>query len=440
MRNFVIMLFLMVPVSLSHADSIVTAEELANTPLTEVKSGHSTNLKQMWEKYKAEHDLSEGSDKETGVYISHAEAATNRMPEEGEKFIRSRINAFNRAFLKAKGKLIESISQTIERREYLGDIVGADDTKTLDQMARIEKKAADLSEAMLDKANMSFDPEYDPDQHKSKEEKVARAKETYRRVVKAAAERAVVGAMPITIIEGEEESEKGDVFYNVLVGLVWSPRMNRDARAIIGQHDPVLGPPGPGVDASLPNTVGEAVASWGVTRTTDKQGNRILVSYGQAAVRDAQSAKWSAKAKESALSAAELEARGALRAFAGETIVLSEERTVMEAAKLLVDGAEDNEESESRSKLYESVAKAVEIRGAEIVMEHVVPHPANNAQVAIVAVTWSGATQRVAKSLEQSMQAAQKDLKKRVEEARKAKAKVKGSVILQRSNVNKNDL
>ena len=129
---------------------------------------------------------------------------------------------------------------------------------------------------------------------------------------------------------------------------------------------------------------------------------------------------------------------GALRGFVGEIVASDEEVTVSEAAASRVDDTEDVKQIERRRAYFESKADAVTISGAPTVMKSIVRHPANNKPIAIVAVKWSGASLKAATDLKHSMQKAQEVLDKRVDEAKKSK--VKGRIILQRSNVNKNDL
>ena len=93
----------------------------------------------------------------------------------------------------------------------------------------------------------------------------------------------------------------------------------------------------------------------------------------------------------------------------------SAERDVRDSATLLLlDGSESAEQIEQTRRFYESNAEAVEIVGLDVVGSWIVRHPANNQEMAVVAVKWSGASQKAAQDLKRSMQAAQRDLREKV--------------------------
>ena len=278
------------------AESADSMDKAANAPLKTKSAAKlaeqaiysvADDLEQKWRDFLSARGLLYDSQKDNGVYLEEGEdeririakgsAVVNYKPEDGEKFLRSRIVSFYRAFLIAKNKLIQSLETDVSTQFYQDlDSAGVEQNPALSQLDRILRKSGDFTEKALDKAIVALDPTYDPRAYTEEEQKLAKAREVTEAYTKIAALQTIAGAMPAAVLEGKVANSKGEQIYRVIVGLAWSPQMRKDARAVIDRHKPAKGEPGTGVEGKLPRTVGEAAASWGVSRTTDKDGDRIL--------------------------------------------------------------------------------------------------------------------------------------------------------------------
>ena len=157
-----------------------------------------------------EHGLSQGQNPNGVVYCSR-NAFHKTRPEEGTSVFAIRINLFYRAYLKQRPNG-QVLGRNISKDESLFELENAGDVeslKGLQQAARIKQKSADLEEAELDKALADLDPEYDAGQYDGVPEKLANLEDTYDRTLRTFAVATLVGAMPITIVEGEVEGANG---------------------------------------------------------------------------------------------------------------------------------------------------------------------------------------------------------------------------------------
>lgn len=443
MRIILVLMIFLTSGNWGHAQSLPPVDKLVDKPLT----GYVDELEKRWKTILAQYNLKEGSNFRTDdggkrtlvAYISKGLAAVSGNPEEGEKFLRARNNAFYVAFWRAKQELVRSMGETVETNGSLSSLqsIGEESDPVLSQALRIMRKAGDLTEKALDHEISSLDPNYDPTQYGGREEKEVKFRQEMRRGIQAFARGHIAGAMPLVILEGNTPTDEGNA-YKVFVGLAWSPKMKRDALAIVGQHTPPTGPPGSGVEGNLPTTEHEAVAKWGVSRTTDANGHRIIIAYGQSAVERANSAAWAVRAQENAKASARLQAMAALREFMGETLSTRAEGINSESAAEFADGTMGVDQVSRLREYYRGKAPSAMIKGAEIARHFVVRHPASGKKLAIVAVKWSGASQQAATDLKQSMQAAQEVMRKQIKKTEKDEAKER--LILQGINVNKDDL
>ena len=125
------------------------------------------------------------------------------------------------------------------------------------------------------------------------------------------------GALPLEVLEGPVEDGNS---YEILVGLVWSPRLELAARAVAGGYAPTRADEaGRRIADWLPREEDSLSASWGVHKMIDENGDQVFVGFGQAAPRKT-SASRRGRAEEAALRRAELRARGAIRGFLGEVV------------------------------------------------------------------------------------------------------------------------
>ena len=270
----------------------------------------------------------------------------------------------------------------------------------LKKTSRIIEKVKDLAEKKLDQELAEIDPNYDSDKYGSREEKEKAFHGAFKRQIREVASRYVAGALPLEVLEGPTQDGNS---YEILVGLVWSPRLELAAKAVAGGNAPIkAGKTGKRISDWLPKSKGSISASWGVHRMTDVNGDQVFIGFGQAAPRTTSPSRRS-RAEEAALRRAELRAKGAIRGFVGE-VVRSEssekgDQISIEYANAATSGVVGSDFVEK----LKSEAKAVTLTGLTVVGRWIVPHPANNQRVAVVAVSWSPKGLATAKRIRDAM-------------------------------------
>ena len=241
--------------------------------------------------------------------------ATVPFPIEHPGFIEGRGIAYEIAYIRAKAEMIRFLGtagtreQVVERLETAAWERGQsiDDVEPLRQGARIARKLADLTEKQLDAQIEKIDPDYDAGNYDSRAQKEEVFRRSFQQRILTTAAAFVAGATPLKVYEGFSAS--GDN-YQVLVGLVWSPKLSRLAGAVGDNARPMpAAEAGPRVDEWLPGTLEDLIPSWGVHKLINERGEQVLVAFGQAAPR-ATAADRRDRANEAALEVAALRAEG----------------------------------------------------------------------------------------------------------------------------------
>ena len=382
--------------------------DAALATLSTAKVGRYTRrLSAEWQDTLAVEGL-QGGVNDHDLFVSSG-SATVAFSVDHPGFIEARGIAYEIAYQRAKIEMIRflgtsgSREQIIERFENASWARGqpADPVEPLRQRARIEQKLADLTEAGLDRAISELEADYDPSRYESHEQKKEAFRLGFRSKTFATAAAFVAGTQPYWVLEGTSSDGNS---YQVLVGLIWTPKLSRFAGAV---GDSALPMPedeaGTRIEEWLPATVDEVVAAWGVKVLANERGEKVLVSFGQAAPRTASPAR-RAQANETALDVAATRAEGAIRAFVGETL---ESRRTGDTNLALVEYASAAEGAEIDRTFLErirAVTGEVELKGLTTAREWVVEHPANGQSVAVAAVAWSPAAVALANRVREAIE------------------------------------
>ena len=378
--------------SQSESSEALEADRGVQTLSSTKAARYTRRLDGEWKDFLLAAELRIGAN-EGDLFVSSGSAAVG-FAAEHSGFIEARGLAYEIAYLRAKAELIRflgtsgSREQVIERLESASWARGqpTDPVEPLRQGARIERKLADLAEAGLDHALGELEPDYDPNQYESRAQKEEAFRLGFQSKIFTTAAAFVAGAMPLQVLEGPSADGNS---YQILVGLVWTPKLSRLAGAVGDSARPMSAhEAGERIEDSLPATVDEVVASWGIHHLVNENGEQVLVSFGQAAPRTASPTRRE-RANDTALEVAAMRAEGAIRAFVGETL---ESRRTEDTSLALVEYATAAEGAEIDRAFYErirAVTGEVDLRGLATVGEWVVDHPANGQSVAVAAVSWS---------------------------------------------------
>ena len=366
---------------------------------------YSPGLVADWQEGLREKGLKEGAN-DRDIYIASGRH-TVTFPITHPGFHESRTFAFDVAYLRAKAEMIRFLGTEIASSnsyDVLENARWSDGQGValagLDQLDRIQKKAQDLAEAELDQELANLDPTYDPEKYGAREEKEEAVREAVSRRIRTVAANFVSGALPFEVLEGPTGNGQS---YEILVGLVWSPRLELAARAVAGSYAPPnKGVPGVSISEWLPKTLDAISASWGVHKLIDENGDQVFVGFGQAAPRRASPSR-QARAEDMALRRAGIRAAGALRGFVGETVRSERSDDGDEIAVEYADMAEGSEITNAFVEKIRSNADAKMLKSLTEVGRWVVPHPANGQRVAVVAVSWSPTALEAARRVEETM-------------------------------------
>ena len=366
--------------------------------------------------------------------------ATVPFPIEHPGFIEGRGIAYEIAYMRAKAEMVRFLGTTGTREQVVELLETAawergqsiDDMQPLHQGARIAQKLADLTEKQLDAQLEKLDPEYDPRSYEDRIQKEEAYRLSFQQRIFTTAAAFVAGATPLKVYEGF--SAGGDN-YQILVGLVWSPKLSRLAGAVGDNARPMRAEEaGPRIDEWLPATLEELIPSWGVHKLVNERGEQVLVAFGQAAPRTAAPDRRD-RANESALEVASLRAEGAIRAFVGETL---ETKRSGDTSMVLVEYASAAEGAEIDRSFYERIRAAtgeVRLKGLTRVGEWVVEHPQNEHGVAIAAVSWSPSAVDLADRVRNAIETRRDQSEAARSQEDRDDTQVDKETILQRQNV-----
>ena len=209
---------------------VLAADEVANAHV----AMYTAALQGEWEQGLREKGLQEGAN-ERDIYVASGRQTVN-FPLDHPGFLESRSAAFDVAYLRAKASMVEFLGASVERKNAYKSLENArwsegqgEALTRLKKAGRISEKLADLAEAQLDQQLTQIKPDYDPDKYGSREEKEKAFRSAFKRQIRLVAASFVSGALPLEVLEGPENDGNS---YHILVGLVWSPRLERAARAV----------------------------------------------------------------------------------------------------------------------------------------------------------------------------------------------------------------
>lgn len=386
---------------------LTEAEERALVPLD---GEYGSEVEKRWRAILGEEGLSEGAN-DRDVYIVSG-VATVAMEKGARGWIESRRIAHDIAYERAKAELVSALGQVVQRegsteflsRSSFGQGSLEREADRLDQVARIRGKLADLAEAEIDQALEEIDPGYRPETYDRMDmPELDVALETlFEQSSYRAAASVVAGATTFRVIEGPSADARN---HEVLVGLVWSPRLASLAATVVDGTSSVRTEK-TGVDPQtlVPELVGDAVTAMGTRVFIDDKGDRALISFAQvepAAV----SAADRSQAQRMALSTAEDLAIGQIAAFAGERIAFESETRAQQLTQVYADLVQRGVEIDTEQlQTIRTATGRVEISGAETLWQQVVQHPETQQDIAVVAVLWSPSNQAMAGAMRTRMQ------------------------------------
>lgn len=328
-------------------------------------------------------------------------------------WVESRVVAFEKAEMEAKAKIIRYLAESVETKRSLsffehaawsdGEVKKVKDLGDVQKtLERIGKKALALTEGTLDSAIAKVDPDYDPEKYanKSPEELKVIAEDLFSRQIKAVAMKSLIGVTPLYSTEAKGSSE-----YQVLVGVIWSPKLNRLAMNLFNDEYSI--PPvkaGKPLTQQIPGDDLTLLSNIGTRIVIDENGEFAVMAYGQAQPR-----RTSPKRAESALHQAKQvaanRAKAAMVNFIKEGLALRDEEISQELSQEFSDMTVGTETIREYKHSIKGKKVKVKLSGLRVLKEWSMEHPATGQKVAGAVVAWSPASATLSKQADQMMKA-----------------------------------
>ena len=372
---------------------------------------YGSEVEKRWRALLAEAGLVQGANARD-VFIASG-FATVAMEKGSPGWIESRRVAHDIAFARAKADLVAAMGQKIQQTGNARFVSNASfgqghvqRIEEVEQTARILSKAADLTERMLDAALRELDPDYDARRYEamSMPQRQVALENFFEQATYRIASRVIAGATTFRVIEGPSADGTN---HEILVGMVWSPRLSALAAAI-GEGRTSM--PVEGARTSpqgmIPATVGEAITAMGTRVFIDDNGDRAIISFAQAEPARVNPNERDL-ARRAALSTAEDLALGQIATFVGENVTLESEVASAQLTQVYADFVQRGVEIETEHvQTIRSASGRVPITGAQPIWRQVVQHPETEQDVAIVAVAWSPSSQAMGERMGAAVDAA----------------------------------
>lgn len=394
----------------------VLVKTVAEATLMEVVGNETPE--QLWQNFLRskgwDSELSEGGviiipDRE--LIISSATVFT-RVGIGQPGWVESRIAAYEQAEMEAKTKIIRYLAESVATSRSLSMMEHAvwndddvDKIKNLNEaeqiLHRIANKSMALTEGTLDQALQKIDPDYDLAKYEgeSLEDLQVITEDTFRRQIRSVAMKTLIGVTPLY----SAESSVGGNEYQVLVGVIWSPKLNRLAMNLFNdEYNIPKVNPGKTVARQIPDNHILLLSTVGTRIVIDENGQYAVMAYAQAQPRRAGASRKEAALQQAGQVAAN-RARAMIVNFIREGMTLRESEGSQELSREFSDMTVGTETVRDYQKKIKGKKVKVKLTGLRVLKEWSDKHPATGQQVAGAVVAWTPASSKLSKSADQMM-------------------------------------
>lgn len=316
-------------------------------------------------------------------------------------YINSRVNAFNKAMLEAKKNMVEflgvSIESETEKSYQEGDFPKPEEAEAKGEDPNsLAYKLKSLVHAKLDKALRAegVDPDAANKEAAAQAAKKLLASESYKKMVRTAAQAQVVGLQAICTFEGTPSSDKGEIG----VVAIWSPKLQEMAASILTGQPVAKGKAKRPIREQIATDPGALLSTFGVQQKIDEAGDLILVGFGQAGgVSESKMAAKGAQGK------AKANALAAIREFAGENVAVATDMLNAESTEEFENAAEEYKDASAFSEKIKASAAKMNIAGISVIKNWKYKHPLTGTTVYGVVCAWAPKQAASAKQMKNMM-------------------------------------
>jgi len=377
-----------------------------------------------WENFLDNKKLEEGFNKEKKIFIGSGSAVTT-VGMNHPQFITARTTAFKKALMEAKASFAQSFAEEVESGAFMSAFEN-------DKEGELLKIAQSLNLPNVDKYKATDIKQGD----------------IFGENISSAAAAAISGASILNVFEGGESDG-----YEILVGIVWSPNLAA-LSADIARAKYKSSKVAPG--ATLKNTINlkdinTLMVKQGAWVHVNEKGERIIVGYGQAGVKPADSKKYLKKNMKLANKRARINALNHIKEFVSTNLSVNEFKTTLDASLLKTDGSEVTAIADDFGQTITQKASKITLVGVTPFKKRwVAKHPLSGQYVAGSILVWSPDNAELAKlfrglsiEADEKVKLGQKDLKKdlrqqEIDSRNKASKDYKNSEKVYKSNTPSN--
>lgn len=285
------------------------------------------------------------------IYIAVG-TGTIEAPRISPSYMTSRINAFDKAMMAAKSKMVEYLGVSIQNevQEVYSEGQSPAERKKIEEAAIAGQASPSILDKTVALVNAKLDSllaEEGVDLNKPVPEEILKkvvSSDVFEKFTKTAASARVVGMQAWKVFEASPDGSKGQIG----VVAVYSDKLHRMADALFSSNVSGVpeGVPKKRIVEQIPRDSKVLLTTFGVQQKTDENGKLVLVAFGQGVPRSD-----NPRSLDAAYDKAKMEAMSALRSFAGEIASVESDMANYESVEQFENGMEDyRNEAYSRKK------------------------------------------------------------------------------------------
>jgi hypothetical protein len=361
-------------------------------------------------------DQGKNSKSNSSYFFVQSDSALISAPPGHPNYVNSRQNAYVKAMMNAKGKILKFLEAELKREvtfdQKSGEFSWENEAALKNAEApeesapqAIKRKTLSLINATLDEKlkEKGVDPNSnDPADQEAVEEIIqeVRNSKKFSDIAKSASQQQLKGVRRVFVNESIKEREQGEI---CMVAL-YSPKTMAMADAIFS--DPSLAPvgtPSKPIRQQIPDWnsdkgLAELLSTFGTEMLRDENGQFHVIAYAQSAPQTK-----SKTSQKMAIEKASLRAMAEIRSFAQEYAVLNDATENYEKAIELANAMQDYESGSAYQKTLSSMSGPAKISGIRQIGVWGAEHPLTGQIIIGSIVGWTPGDAQAAKQMKSQM-------------------------------------
>ncbi len=357
------------------------------------------------------------------VLIDFAYATIAASPKD-PNFVNARINAFNKAMLRAKAQCAE-FQRTVVATEAIKDTSAPpqerakEDAEKLKRAGLAQEGSVKVAQALNSDINSKagvpqviktaalygekilgdkmaaelkkkgLDPSKPVDQQVAKS--IAETS-SFRNAVATVAAARCTGIKAMASFEQNPASGQGQIG----IVTVWTEKLHAIADAIVTNNWDLIpkGEPGKTIGDHIPDDLRTLITTYGAQLVRNEVGDYVVLAYAQAQPRTRNQ-----QSIDTAYERAKTSAFGLIRSFMGEAVETNRQMLDAEVSTVFADESTRYQDDSSFQQSIKAVGEGLPISGVTVAKEWETLHPANNGPVVGVVMQWKVASAQIAAHL-----------------------------------------